>query len=74
MAEGARVPIVVAYVDTASKVAGIDHVFYPTGDLDSDLAKIKAFYDKQKGLKPHNYASWDLLSYKPNELGLAIAD
>jgi 1-acyl-sn-glycerol-3-phosphate acyltransferase len=57
MAEGAHVPIVVAYVDTASKVAGIDHVFYPTGDLDSDLAKIKAFYDKQKGLKPHNYAS-----------------
>jgi 1-acyl-sn-glycerol-3-phosphate acyltransferase len=57
MAEVAQVPIIVAYVDTVSKKAGIDHVFYPTGDLDADMAKVKAFYDKQKGLKPHNYAS-----------------
>jgi len=42
---GAGVPIVMAYADFARKTAGIGGEVWPTGDVDADLAKIRAFYD-----------------------------
>ena len=53
----AEVPIAVAFVDKGAKEAGIDHFFTPSGDIDKEMAEIKAFYDTKSGLKPHNYAS-----------------
>ncbi len=40
----AKVPIVMAYMDYATKRAGLGPVFLPTGDVDKDMATIKAFY------------------------------
>ena len=49
IAQEAVVPIVLAFVDYGRKVGGLGPVFEPTGDLDADMATIKAFYAPIKG-------------------------
>ena len=44
IAEGAGVPIVLAYLDYDKKVGGLGPVFQPTGDIEADMVAIKAFY------------------------------
>ena len=41
LAVKAEVPILLAYVDFPSKKGGFLEVFYPTGDVDADILKIK---------------------------------
>ncbi|MFN3163847.1 MAG: 1-acyl-sn-glycerol-3-phosphate acyltransferase, partial [Pseudohongiellaceae bacterium] len=50
----AEVPILMGYVDADNKEAGFADFFQPTGDLDRDLAEIRAFYATKKGLNPEN--------------------
>ncbi len=45
----AQVPIVLAYMDYEKKIAGLGPVFQPTGDIEADMAAIKAFYPPFKG-------------------------
>ncbi len=45
----AEVPIVMAYMDYSRKLSGLGPVFIPTGDIEADMAKIKAFYAPFKG-------------------------
>lgn len=40
----ANVPIALGYLDYAKKEAGIGPIFYPTGDVEGDIEKIKDFY------------------------------
>jgi 1-acyl-sn-glycerol-3-phosphate acyltransferase len=49
IAVGAQVPIVMAYMDYEKKRSGIGPVFQPTGDIEADMATIKAFYASVKG-------------------------
>jgi 1-acyl-sn-glycerol-3-phosphate acyltransferase len=49
IALGAQVPIVMAYMDYANKRSGLGPVFVPTGDIEADMASIKAFYAPFKG-------------------------
>ncbi|MBA3057430.1 MAG: lysophospholipid acyltransferase family protein [Gammaproteobacteria bacterium] len=49
IALGAQVPIVMAYMDYQKKISGLGPVFAPTGDLEADMAAIKAFYAPFKG-------------------------
>ena len=49
IAVGAQVPIVMAYMDYDKKRSGLGPVFVPTGDIEVDMAKIKAFYAPFKG-------------------------
>lgn len=49
IAQDAGVPIVLAFVDYGRKVGGLGPVFEPTGDLERDMADIKAFYAPIKG-------------------------
>ena len=49
IAQEAGVPIVLAFVDYGRKVGGLGPVFEPTGDLDADMATIKALYAPIKG-------------------------
>ena len=49
IAQGAKVPIVMAYLDYEKKTGGLGPVFQPTGDIDADMARIKAFYAPFKG-------------------------
>ncbi len=45
----AEVPIVMAYMDYPRKLSGLGPVFVPTGDIEADMVKIKAFYAPFKG-------------------------
>lgn len=49
IALAAQVPIVMAYIDYEKKVVGLGPLFYPTGNLEADMVKIKAFYAPFKG-------------------------
>ena len=47
----AGVPVLPVYVDGARKVVGIAPLFYPTGDLEGDLPKIRAIYAGKQGIR-----------------------
>jgi 1-acyl-sn-glycerol-3-phosphate acyltransferase len=49
IAEGARVPIVLGFLDYGRKVAGLGKVFLPTGNVELDLEEIRAFYAPMRG-------------------------
>jgi 1-acyl-sn-glycerol-3-phosphate acyltransferase len=49
IAVGAQVPIVLAFMDYGTKTGGLGPIFQPTGDIEADLAAIKAFYAPFKG-------------------------
>ena len=49
IALGAQVPIVMAYMDYEKKISGLGPVFLPSGDIEADMVKIKAFYAPFKG-------------------------
>ncbi len=52
IAEAARLPIVLGFVDYSRKVAGVGPTLYPTGDVGADMAKIRAFYADKVGRVP----------------------
>lgn len=49
IAVAAQVPIVLAYMDYERKISGLGPMFLPSGDLEADMVKIKAFYAPFKG-------------------------
>lgn len=49
IAQQARVPIVLAYIDYPRKVGGLGPMYMPTGDLEQDLVEIKRFYAGIRG-------------------------
>lgn len=55
IALAAEVPIVLAYMDYERKVAGLGPLFTPSGDVERDLAHIKAFYAPFKGRNPTQF-------------------
>jgi 1-acyl-sn-glycerol-3-phosphate acyltransferase len=57
IAQQARVPIVLAYMDYQRKVSGIGPIFQPTGDVEADMAVIKAFYAPIKGRNADQFAA-----------------
>jgi 1-acyl-sn-glycerol-3-phosphate acyltransferase len=56
IATTAQVPIILAYMDYATKRSGLGPVFEPTGDIDADMARIKAFYLPFKGKNAGQFA------------------
>ena len=54
IAVNAEVPILLGYLDASRKEAGLADFFHPTGDLDKDMAEIKAFYADKVGLRADN--------------------
>ncbi|HRD89809.1 MAG TPA: 1-acyl-sn-glycerol-3-phosphate acyltransferase [Accumulibacter sp.] len=49
IAVSAQVPIVLAYMDYDKKISGLGAIFQPSGDIDADMAAIRAFYAPFKG-------------------------
>ena len=45
MAHEVGVPIVLAYFDYKRKVACLDQLFTPTGDIEADMLAIKRYYN-----------------------------
>ncbi|MEN9844233.1 MAG: hypothetical protein RLZZ612_2062 [Pseudomonadota bacterium] len=57
IARTAQVPIIMAYMDYARKVSGLGPVFQPTGDVEADMAHIKAFYAPIQGKNPQQFSA-----------------
>jgi 1-acyl-sn-glycerol-3-phosphate acyltransferase len=49
IALGAKLPILMAYMDYAHKRAGLGPIFHPTSDIEADMVTIKAFYATLRG-------------------------
>jgi 1-acyl-sn-glycerol-3-phosphate acyltransferase len=52
IAHGAKVPLVLAFIDYANRRVGVAQVFTPTGDYEADLAKILAVYEPFTAKRP----------------------
>ncbi len=52
IAESAKVPICLAYVDYGNKKLGFTQVLYPSGNIDADMEIIAEFYKNIKGRQP----------------------
>jgi 1-acyl-sn-glycerol-3-phosphate acyltransferase len=59
IARSAQVPIVMAFMDYSTKRSGLGPLFQPTGNMEVDLAAIKAFYRPFKGKNADQFASED---------------
>ena len=55
IALGAGVPIVPAYLDSATKTIGFGPAFKPGGDMEADLLMLKTFYAGKKAINPANH-------------------
>ena len=49
MAQAAKVPLILGYVDYKRKAAGVGPVIHLTGDVGADMDRIRAFYDGVEG-------------------------
>jgi 1-acyl-sn-glycerol-3-phosphate acyltransferase len=54
IAQGAKVPIMLGYIDYQRKQIGVDGRLDLSGDLETDLAKLRAFYEDKIGRHPEN--------------------
>jgi 1-acyl-sn-glycerol-3-phosphate acyltransferase len=54
IARTARVPIVCAFLDYATKTGGIGPVFVPSGNLGRDMDRLRLFYRDVRGKYPDN--------------------
>lgn len=55
IAQGAKVPIALGFLDFKRKLAGIDRLFAPTGNIESDMVEIQAFYANITGKNPRQF-------------------
>ncbi|MFH0865923.1 MAG: lysophospholipid acyltransferase family protein [Bacteroidota bacterium] len=55
IAQNAKVPIVLGYVNYKKKEGGFGPVFYPTGNYAEDLKKIQEFYLDKTAKFPENF-------------------
>ena len=54
IADGAKVPIVMGYLDYKRKVGGLGPLFFTTGDYQKDIKEIKSFYSNIQGRFNHS--------------------
>ena len=54
IAVNAGVPILMGYLDAATKQAGLADFFHPTGNIAQDMPAIRAFYADKVGINPEN--------------------
>lgn len=57
IAQGANVPIVLAFMDYRRKAGGIGPTFYPTGNMEEDMLYIKAFYANITGKRHSQFSN-----------------
>jgi 1-acyl-sn-glycerol-3-phosphate acyltransferase len=66
MAVSANVPIVLGFLDYKNKRGGLGTLFWPTGDIDADMKKIRAFYSTIEGKHPERMSATTLGDHLPN--------
>ena len=52
IAREAHLPVVPAFLDTRSRTLGLGPPVYLTGDVQADMAQLRAFYADKRGLRP----------------------
>ncbi len=52
IAESAKVPILLGFMDYPSKTGGVFKVYHPSGNIDEDIHEIKQLYKQYKGRFP----------------------
>lgn len=57
IAHGAGIPICLGFLDYAKKQGGIGPMLQPSGDIESDMVEIKAFYKDITGKHPARFQS-----------------
>jgi 1-acyl-sn-glycerol-3-phosphate acyltransferase len=57
IAQAAQLPIFLAYTDYAKKEIGHFGLFTPTGDVQADIASIRALYANVQGKNPQQFAN-----------------
>ncbi len=60
IAQGAHVPIVLAFIDYRRKAAGIGPLITPTGDIEADIEIIRSFYEQVSGKYPEKAGKADI--------------
>lgn len=59
IAQAAQVPIVMAYMDYKAKRSGIGPLLRPSGNIEADMAAVKAFYAPFKGRNADQFHAAD---------------
>jgi 1-acyl-sn-glycerol-3-phosphate acyltransferase len=54
IAQRAKVPIYIGYIDYKKKIGGFHSLFHPTGDANKDIETIKGILSKYEGRFPEN--------------------
>jgi 1-acyl-sn-glycerol-3-phosphate acyltransferase len=65
IAHGAKVPILLGFLDYKRKVGGLGPTFFPSGDLQGDLEKIRAFYVGISGKHPSQMGEIEIHERSP---------
>ena len=52
IARDANLPVVLGYVDSATRTAGLGPTIHLTGDVAADMDKLRAFYADKVGIRP----------------------
>ena len=55
IAESAKVPIMITYLDYAKKEIGVKTLFYPTGNITEDIKTIRSYYEGVTARYPENF-------------------
>ena len=64
IAKEAGVPISMGFLDYGRKRGGLGPMLHPSGDLEADLAKLRAFYADKQGKFPAEFSE---VRFKPEE-------
>lgn len=64
IADGAKVPIALAYLDYKNKILGVGKTIETTGDINADFEIIKAFYQDKTGYRPENQGDMKIIINK----------
>ncbi|MDO8364810.1 MAG: 1-acyl-sn-glycerol-3-phosphate acyltransferase [Actinomycetota bacterium] len=55
IAQQAQVPVVLAYVDRATRSGGFGPAITLTGDMKADMDEVREFYEGKEGLRPNRF-------------------
>jgi 1-acyl-sn-glycerol-3-phosphate acyltransferase len=73
IAHGAKVPVLLGFLDFGRKVGGVGPALIPTGNIAEDMKTIRAFYDGIEGLYPDKQGEVRLKEELEAEAPISIA-
>jgi len=65
IARSAGLPVVLGYVDSASRTAGLGPTIELTGDVGADMDRVREFYADKRGIRPEDFTPPRLREEEP---------